>query len=66
MSDKSVINCTGLSTALTVLRIRQLLINPQQQSLPLDVSVGTKCDRSLIMASLGSDAGTVRFVYDNE
>jgi hypothetical protein len=62
MSIKAIINCTGLSTALTVLRIRQLLINPQQQALPLDVSVGKKCDRSLLMESLGSDAGTIRLV----
>jgi len=60
MSIGSIINCTGLSTALTVLRIRQFLVNPPKKSLPLEVSVGKKCDRSLLIESLGADAATVR------
>jgi len=61
MIMKSSINCTGLSTALTVLRIKQFLIDQKTVS-PLEVCVGEACDRGLLMDSLGPQAKAVRLI----
>jgi len=62
MTTTSSINCTGLSTALTALRIKQVLLATQKPSLPLRVAVDSECDRNLLIDSLGSQASAVRLV----
>ncbi len=56
------INCIGLSTTLTLLRIKQALLSAREVTLPLNVSVGEQCDRHKLIHSLGAHAKAVKVV----
>lgn len=61
MGIHATINCMGLSTALTAIRIKQFLIDAKDQGLPLQVSIGRQCDRKLLIDALGLQAKAIRF-----
>ncbi len=63
MTEATPINCEGLSTTLTVLRIKQALITAAEQKLlPLKVSVSQMCDRNQLKQSLGQQADAVQLL----
>ncbi|TYC60512.1 hypothetical protein FMN50_07335 [Rhodobacterales bacterium] len=62
MQISETVDCNGLSPAPTVLRIKQALIGRDEDRLPLEILVGSDCDREQLMSCLGKDAGDVRFV----
>lgn len=63
MTKAAIINCEGLSTTLTVLRIKQALVTAaEQKTLPLKVSVDNMCDREQLKQSLGLQADIVQLV----
>lgn len=63
MSNTTSINCRGLSTAITLLRIRQALITVTgKKTQPLTVAVSQQCDRNQVMQSLGAQANIVQLV----
>lgn len=63
MKQIAAINCNGLSTALTALRIKQkLMASAEQTLLPLKVSVSNVCDRKLLLQSLGRQADIVHLI----
>lgn len=63
MTKIAEINCEGLSTALTALRIKQtLIVGSGQKLMSLRVSVSKVCDRKLLMQSLGQQADIVHLV----
>lgn len=63
MTKPAAINCEGLSTTLTVLRIKQALMTAAEQKLlPLKVSVSQMCDREQLIRSLGLQADKVNLI----
>jgi len=63
MTHSAAINCDGLSTALTLLRIKQALITAAEKKLlPLQVSVSNMCDRESLKQSLGQQADIIDLV----
>ncbi|GKX33602.1 MAG: hypothetical protein MnENMB40S_12200 [Rhizobiaceae bacterium MnEN-MB40S] len=64
MHVSNTINCSGLSTAPTVLRIKQALIGLPDSKLPLSVLVDTACDCARLVSSLGAMAGDVYLASD--
>lgn len=64
MHVSNTINCSGLSTAPTVLRIKQALIGVPDEKLPLGVLVDSECDCARLVSSLGSTAGDVYLASD--
>jgi len=62
MEITNVIDCNGLSTAPTLLRIKQALVGLVDDALPLDILVDADCDRDRLRRSLGRQGGAVRLV----
>lgn len=62
MNVSRTINCTGLSAAPTVLRIKQALLRLSDGTSPLGVLVDADCDHKRLASSLGKRATNVRFV----
>ena len=60
--DSSTIDCCGLSTALTLLRIKQAVTAPKAAELPLSVSVDSSCDCLRLTNSLGELAEDIRLM----
>ena len=59
--DSHTINCSGLSTALTLLRIKQAITAPARALATLSVSVDPGCDCQRVCNCLGEHAKRVRF-----
>lgn len=64
MHLSNTINCSGLTAAPTVLRIKQALVGLSQDRLPLNVLVDTECDCKHLERSLGLLAGDVQLSSD--
>ena len=64
MHVSNTINCNGLSTAPTVLRIKQALTGLSDDNLPLGVLVDSECDCTRVVSSLGPLAGDVCLASD--
>jgi len=62
MNVSQTVNCTGLSAAPTVLRIKQALLRLSDRTSPLGVLVDADCDHKRLASCLGDRAGSVRFV----
>lgn len=63
MRHTTAINCKGLSTELTLLRIKQALISGLgQNAKPLNVTVSKPCNRQQLMQSLGQQAESIQLV----
>ncbi len=63
MTETAIINCKGLSTALTALRIKQTLITaPKQTHTSLKISVSNICDQNQLKKSLGAQAYSLQFI----
>jgi hypothetical protein len=58
------IDCSGLSAAPTVLRIKQALTGLSDEHLPLGVLLDSACDRDRIAQSLGAMAGDVHLATE--
>ncbi|MCJ2187653.1 hypothetical protein [Novosphingobium beihaiensis] len=56
------LDCSGLSNASAVLRIKQALVGSKDGEPRIGVLVGENCDVERITGSLGSAAGRVRLM----
>ena len=64
--DSSTIDCSGLSTVLTLLRIKQAVTTaPDAEELPLAVSIDPACDAERLAASLREFTQSVRLTFAN-
>lgn len=64
MNLANTLDCSGLSIAPTVLRIKQALIGLTDADLPLGVSVGSDSDCKRIEASLGNAREDVQLLTE--
>ena len=64
--EETLIDCRGLSAALTVLRIKQAFIGAPEDVSHVDVVVNYDCDCRRIAASLADKEGDVRFLKTEE
>ncbi|GAB4520980.1 MAG: hypothetical protein Tsb0019_22200 [Roseibium sp.] len=62
MGITNAIDCNGLSTAPTLLRIKQALVGRVDDALPLKILVDADCDRDRLRRSLGRLKDAVRLV----
>lgn len=58
------LDCSGLSTASAVLRIKQALVGrTEDNNSPIGVLIGSQCDHERIAGSLGPSAGRIRLMH---
>lgn len=62
----AVLDCRGLTTALTVLRIKQAVSSSQVTKAPLHVLLGEECRREEVSRTLGDVASRIRYVDTEE
>lgn len=63
MTKAVTINCEGLSTQLTILRVKQELMTASEKNLlPLKVVVSENCNQEQLKQSLGRQADIVQLV----
>lgn len=61
-ADQAILDCRGLTPALTVLRIKQAACATPAADAPLWVILGAECTRESIAGALAEVAGRVRYV----
>ena len=61
MTEATPLDCVGLSTTLTYLRIKQALLSPVKSEQTIAVKLSQNCDRTLLIDALGALASQVQF-----
>ncbi|WUH90991.1 diaminopimelate decarboxylase [Streptomyces sp. NBC_00433] len=63
---RTVLDCRGLTTALTVLRVKQAVSAGKAADAPLQVLLGAQCRREEVSRALGATAARVRYVGESD